>query len=85
MMETLSVISAEYVGGLSLKMIFSDGAVSIVDFEPFLTSSPHPQHGRYLQPELFKTFSIESGNVVWGKGWDMIFPVEDLYSGKISH
>lgn len=31
----------------------------------------------------FKKFKIEYGNVVWGKDWDMIFPVYDLYLEKI--
>lgn len=83
-MDAISVISAEYVGGFTLRVTFSDGAVSIVDFESFLTNRPHPQYARYLQPELFKSFCVESGNVVWGKDWDMIFPMEELYSGKIS-
>ena len=55
-MDAISVISAEYVGGFTLRVTFSDGAVSIVDFESFLTNRPHPQYARYLQPELFKSF-----------------------------
>jgi len=38
----------------------------------------------YKKPENFKRFKIENGNVVWGKDWDMIFPVYDLYRGKIN-
>jgi hypothetical protein len=32
----------------------------------------------------FQKFKIESGNVVWGEKWDLIFPVSQLYKGKIS-
>jgi hypothetical protein len=41
---------------------------------------PHPQHNSYLEPENFKQFTIEHGNVVWGKNWDMIFSIDDLYN-----
>ena len=37
----------------------------------------------YIEPKNFKKFTIEQGNVVWGKNWDMIFPIEDLYSPAI--
>jgi len=32
---------------------------------------------------LFKKFKLEMGNIVWGKNWDMVFPVYNLYKGKI--
>jgi hypothetical protein len=54
-----------------------------VDFEHFLRNHPHPQYDRYLDPDLFQTFFIDNGNVVWGEDWDMIFPVEDLYLGNL--
>ena len=41
------------------------------------------QYDRYLDPASFKSFSIDHGNVVCGKDWDMVFPVEQLYSGVI--
>jgi len=28
-------------------------------------------------------FTIDNGNIVWGKNWDLIFPVEPLYAGRI--
>ena len=36
-----------------------------------LGTSPHPQYNRYIDPKNFKKFTIEHGNVVWGKNWDM--------------
>lgn len=27
---------------------------------------------------------ISYGNVVWGKNWDMIFPIEQLYRGFVA-
>lgn len=79
----LYVIRAEYAGDVSLNIFFSDGASKVVDFRPFLMNNHHPQYDRYLDPASFKSFSIDHGNVVWGKDWDMVFPVEQLYSGVI--
>ena len=75
----MTIIDATYAGGLSLTLTFSDGAIRVVDFEHFLRNHPHPQYDRYIDPDLFQTFFIDNGNVVWGEDWDMIFPVEDLY------
>lgn len=77
------IVKAEYVADLSLKLYFSDGVVNVVDFGRYIRNNPHPQHNKYLDPELFKMFSLENGNVVWGEDWDMVFPVEDLYVGRI--
>ena len=79
----MNIINASYAGGLSLILTFSDGVSRVVDFGDFLRNHPHPQYERYLDPLLFQTFVIDNGNVVWGEDWDMIFPVEDLYSGNI--
>ena len=80
----LYILKAEYVGGVSLQILYSDGVSKTVDFHPFLASHPHPQYNKYNKPENFKKFKIEYGNVVWGKNWDLVFPIETLYSGNIS-
>ncbi|HKP32024.1 MAG TPA: hypothetical protein VJT83_04835 [Chitinophagaceae bacterium] len=38
---------------------------------------------KYKKPENFKKFEILDGNLIWGKHWDMIFPIQQLYSGII--
>ena len=80
----LQVVRAEYAGGVCLRIYFSDGASKTVDFAPFILKHPHPQYNHYLEPKNFKKFAIEYGNIVWGKNWDMVFPVEQLYSGKVA-
>ena len=74
-METTRIYieRAEYTGGLTLHLFFSDGTSRIVDFEPFILDNPHPQYNRYIEPKNFKKFTIENGNVVCVKNWDMIF------------
>ena len=53
-------------------------------FKPFILAHPHPQYNRYIEPKNFKKFTIEHGNVVWGKNWDMIFPIEQLHRGIVA-
>ena len=82
--ETLHIVRAEYAGDLRLLLFFSDGTSRTVDFKPFLLTHPHPQYNRYIDPKHFKKFCIEHGNVVWGKNWDMVFPVEQLHRGVVA-
>ena len=82
-MKKLHITNAEYIEELTLKLLFSDGTSQTVDFKPFILAHPHPQYNRYIEPKNFKKFTIEHGNVVWGKNWDMIFPIEQLHKGLI--
>lgn len=81
--EGLYIIKAEYAGELRLNILFSDGMSQVVDFRPYILSHPHPQYNRYIDPKYFKKFRLENGNVVWGKNWDLVFPLEQLYAGKL--
>lgn len=51
--------------------------------EAFIRRHPHPQYNKYLDPRKFRRFAIENGNIVWGKNWDLIFPVEQLHDGMV--
>ena len=82
--STLSIVRAEYAGAVRLHIFFSDGTSKIVDFEPFILTHPHPQYNRYIEPKYFKRFTIEHGNIVWGKNWDMVFPIEQLHRGIVA-
>jgi hypothetical protein len=82
-METIKVVKATYTDGYSLIISFSDKSERIVDFEGFLNK----QIGflsKYKMISNFKSYHIENGNVVWGKDWDLIFPIEQLYKGNIT-
>jgi hypothetical protein len=78
----LAIDSAEYLSDYILKIKFSDGYESFVDFGPFLLRSLHPSIKKYLLINKFKNFEIENGNLNWNN-YELIFPVSDLYSGKI--
>ena len=78
----LNIVSAKYVAPLSVELQFSDGTVNIVDIGSFIKAHPHPQYNSYLDEKKFKRFKIEMGNIVWGKNWELVFPISALYNGK---
>ncbi|HEY4063184.1 MAG TPA: DUF2442 domain-containing protein [Puia sp.] len=82
-MKAISVSKAVYIDGYKLEVEFNDNKIHVVDFGNFLNTHSHPQYNKYKKPENFKKFKIENGNIVWGKDWDMIFPLYDLYKGTI--
>ena len=83
-MSRLYITRAKDAGNLSVDLLFSDSTSRRVDIGAFIRNHPHPQYNKYLDPRKFSRFMIEDGNIVWGKNWDLIFPVEQLYTGTIS-
>lgn len=83
-MNNIRVIKAENLGKLVVLLTFSDNTTQVVDVGEYIRLHPHPQYNKYLKPRYFNKFAIENGNIVWGKNWDLMFPVEQLYSGTIS-
>lgn len=83
MSHSIKIIKAEDVGNLHVLIHFSDSKQQTIDIGDFIRRHPHPQYNKYLEPKRFRNFSIENGNIVWGKNWDMIFPLEQLYAGRI--
>lgn len=79
----MRVKGAKDLGNLILMVTFSDDTEQRVDVGSFIRRHPHPQYNKYLDPKKFRRFTIENGNLVWGKNWDLIFPIEQLYSGKL--
>jgi len=82
-MDRLFITKAENRGDLTVSLTFSDNTVRTVDIGDFIRRHPHPQYNKYLDPRKFSHFTIENGNIVWGKNWDLIFPVEHLYAGRL--
>lgn len=77
----IQVVSAQYVSPLRVALRFSDDTEKTVDVGDFIRRHPHPQYNSYLDERKFKKFKVELGNVVWGKNWDLIFPIDRLYAG----
>ena len=78
----IEIESANYINGYVIQIRFTNGFEQLVDFEPFLSASLHPSIKKYLNKKLFTEFHIVDGNINWND-YDMIFPVTDLYKGKI--
>ena len=82
--DIISITGAKYMGDYSIKIRFADGTEKQVDFKPFLSNSLHPSVSKYLNEDLFKEFEIINGNLNWND-YNLIFPVSELYDGKINH
>jgi len=80
--ELIEIKTAKYIGDFAIRLFFSDGLNRLVDFKPFLESSLHPSIRKYLDEDRFKQFQIIEGNLNWNN-YDLIFPVYDLYQGKL--
>jgi hypothetical protein len=80
--DLIEIKSANYIGDFAIRVFFNDGFNRLVDFKPFLESSLHPSIHKYLDETLFIQFKISDGNLNWND-YDMIFPIGDLYEGKI--
>ena len=82
-MERLFITKAENRGNLTVSLTFSDNTEQTVDIGDFIRRHPHPQYNKYLDQRKFSRFTIDNGNIVWGKNWDLIFPIEHLYAGRL--
>jgi hypothetical protein len=82
MKQPIFINKAVYVSDLIVELSFNDGNIKKVNFEPFFSKHSHPQYDKYQKKSNFKKFFIEKGNIVWGKNWDLIFPIEMLYKGQ---
>ncbi len=78
----IDVEHAEYVSGYKVRVAFNDGTRQEVDFGPFLRKARHPDLRKYKRLTGFRRFRIDAGNLMWGD-YEMIFPVIQLYNGKI--
>ncbi len=80
--EITEIKDAQYIGDYAIRIFFNDGFNKRVDFKPFLKSALHPSIRKYMDEEKFKEYKIIDGNLNWND-YDMIFPIEDLYKGKL--
>jgi len=78
----IDLVSAKSLGSYRLELVFSDRIKRVIDFGSFLRKSNHPDIKKYLDPQLFESFTIEGGDLVWND-YELCFPFCDLYEGKI--
>lgn len=82
--KKLEIVSAKYFEDYAIRITFQDGTERLIDFKPFLTKALHPSIRKYLDKNEFKNFEIKEGNLNWND-YEMIFPIWDLYNGKIDY
>ncbi len=80
--DTIEITQAEYLSNYRIRLKFNDCNERLVDFEPFLRNSRHPEIRKYMNPDVFKQFKIEYGDLIWND-YDLCFSISDLYEGKI--
>ncbi len=81
---SIEVKKATYLDGYKISILFNDGKNKVVDFSDFISHNNKVALAKYKNLTTFKKFKIVDGNLVWGKDWDLIFPVWELYRGKIN-
>ena len=82
-MKQISIENVQYVDGLMLSLLFSDGSTQTIDFSGFFEKHPHPQYNKYKKISEFKKFWLRNGNLIWGKHADLSFPLNALYFGNL--
>ena len=81
--DPIIIADAVYLRDYKIKIFFKDKTVKVVDFKEFLFNEyVHPIYKRYRKLSVFKKFDVIDGNLNW-YDYEMIFPVEQLYAGKI--
>jgi len=83
-MTPITIIKADYAGKLSVALMFSDGTQQVVDVGSFIKSHPHPQYNKYALETNFKKFTLRSGNIIWGRNADLIFPIQALHANNLN-
>ncbi len=78
----VSIEKAEYKGDYIINLQFSDGVERNIDFGNFLRNARNPMTKKYLDKELFKSFTLEYGDLMWND-YEMCFPIWDLHENKI--
>lgn len=78
----ISIEKTEYQGDYRIRFVFSDGTEKIIEFRDFLKNAKNPMTSKYLDENLFQSFTIGYGDIVWND-YEMCFPIWDLYEGEI--
>lgn len=78
----INITRVEQSGDHCLRLWFDDGSEQAVDFGPFLRDSQHLKVRAFLEPDRFRTFRLEYGDLVWGD-YDLCFPIADLHANSL--
>ncbi len=76
----VTILSATYVKDYSFLFEFTNGVKSLVNFKPIILHGG--MNKQFLDKSKFKEirFNPKTGDIYWGKHWDMCFHIEDYYN-----
>jgi hypothetical protein len=80
--RAVDIVRVAQVGDLALRLTFSDGRTTVVDFGPFLRRALNPQTRQFADRTRFRSYALRDGNLVWGN-YEMCFSIEQLYGGSV--
>lgn len=82
--EDVRIKKATYLGDYVIKLVFTDGHISEIDFHPFLSAAgQNPMNSQYLDVTRFRQFKLHKNVDILWDDWEMCFRFETLYSGKL--
>jgi len=81
--QIIKIENVKHLGKYRLELSFNDGTSQMIDFGPFLSGSLNPLVRKYLNPEEFKKYELDDGDLEWND-YDLCFPVADLYENNIA-
>ena len=71
------------MSGYKVLILFSNNRMKVVDFANAIDNYAKGEYAMFANKTTFKKFNIENGNIVWGKNWDLVFPVMDIFNGTL--
>ena len=69
MRDVITVTNAEYVGGYTLSLSFSDGLTGEIDYWQWMEQ--YPFFAPLKDPEYFRRFALDGWTVIWPNGADI--------------
>ena len=78
--ENLKVEEAVYLRKYEILILFNNNRMKVIDFASAIAKYAKGDYSIYSGKKYFSKFHIEDGNIVWGKNWDLIFPVQDVFN-----
>ena len=77
--ENLAISEGRYIQDFMIQLTFGNGEKKLIDFLPLFHKYVKGENLKYFAPQNFRKFSIENGNIYWGKNEDVIFPAQMFY------
>ena len=78
----IKIEDAVYLRGYEILILFSNNRMKVIDFVSAIEKYAKGDYSVYSNKKQFSKFFIENGNIVWGKNWDLIFPVQDVFNAS---